>query len=73
MLARSFGIGWVFLLAGIGLLLVCVSVFGNIVTSFSAEGDVDRFSLGNYTELFSQEELSSVTARTMLLGVGTVF
>ncbi len=73
MRARSFGIGWVFLFAGLGLLLVCVSVFGNIVTSFSAEGDVDRFSLGNYTELFSQEELSSVTARTMLLGVGTVF
>ena len=70
---RSFGIGWVYLLAGIGLFLVCISVFGNVITSFSEEGDVDRFSLSNYTELFSQDTLGSVTGRTMVLGFGTVF
>ena len=73
MLGRSFGIGWVFLLAGIGLFLVCISVFGNVITSFSEEGDVDKFSLANYYELFSQDELGSVTGRTILLGFGTVF
>ena len=71
--ARSFGIGWVFLLAGVGLFLVGVSVFGNIITSFSEEGDADRYSLANYIELFSQDTLGSVTVRTIVLGFGTVF
>ena len=71
--ARSMGIGWVFLLAGLGLLLVCISVFGNIVTSFSEEGDIVRFSLANYIELFTQDTIASVTGRTVLLGIGTVF
>jgi len=70
---RSFGIGWVYLLAGIGLFLVCISVFGNVITSFSEEGDVDKFSLANYYELFDQDTLGSVTGRTILLGFGTVF
>ena len=73
LLARSMGIGWVFLLAGLGLLLVCISVFGNIVTSFSEEGDIVRFSLANYIELFTQDTIASVTGRTVLLGIGTVF
>ena len=73
MQGRSFGIGWVFLLAGIGLFLVCISVFGNVITSFSEEGDVDKFSLANYYELFDQDTLGSVTGRTILLGFGTVF
>jgi iron(III) transport system permease protein len=67
------GIGWVYLFAVAGLVLVCISVFGNVITSFSEEGDADRFSLANYYELFSQDELGSVTARTILLGFGTVF
>jgi len=71
--ARSMGIGWVFLLAGLGLLLVCISVFGNIVTSFSEEGDIVRYSLANYIELFTQDTIASVTGRTVLLGIGTVF
>ncbi len=70
---RSYGIGWVFLLAGIGLFMVCISVFGNVITSFSEEGDVDRYSLANYAELFSQDTLGGVTGRTIALGVGTVF
>jgi len=70
---RSLGIGWVYLFAVAGLVLVCISVFGNVITSFSEEGDADRFSLANYYELFSQDELGSVTARTILLGFGTVF
>ena len=70
---RAFGIGWVFLLAGIGLFLVCISVFGNVITSFSEEGDVDRYSLANYVELFSQDTLGGVTGRTIVLGFGTVF
>lgn len=73
MQGRSFGIGWVYLLAGIGLFLVCISVFGNVITSFSEEGDVDKFSLANYYELFDQDTLGSVTGRTILLGFGTVF
>lgn len=70
---RSLGIGWVYLFAGLGLFLVCISVFGNVVTSFSEEGDADKFSFANYYELFAQDELGSVTARTIVLGFGTVF
>ena len=73
MLNRSYGIGWVFLLSGVGLFMVCISVFGNVVTSFSEEGDIDRYSLANYFELFSQDTLGGVTGRTIVLGVGTVF
>ena len=73
MLGRSLGIGWVYLFAGLGLFLVCISVFGNVVTSFSEEGDADKFSFANYFELFAQDELGSVTARTIVLGFGTVF
>lgn len=73
MLGRSLGIGWVYLFAGLGLFLVCISVFGNVVTSFSEEGDADKFSFANYYELFAQDELGSVTARTIVLGFGTVF
>ena len=57
MLNKSYGIGWVFLLSGVGLFMVCISVFGNVVTSFSEEGDIDRYSLANYFELFSQDTL----------------
>jgi iron(III) transport system permease protein len=53
--------------------LVFISVFGNIITSFSEEGDVDRYSMANYVELLSQETLGSVAGRTVLLGFGTVF
>lgn len=67
------GIFWVFLFAVIGLTLVGISVFGNILSSFSAEGDVDRFTFGNYVDLLSQKTLLSVTGRTALLGIGTVF
>ena len=73
MLGRSLGLGWVYLFAGLGLFLVCISVFGNVVTSFSEEGDADKFSFANYYELFAQDELGSVTARTIVLGFGTVF
>ena len=71
--ARINGIGWVFLLAGTGLFLVCISVFGNVLTSFSEEGDAVRYSLSNYAELFSQDTLGAVTGRTVVLGFGTVF
>lgn len=70
---KSYGIGWVYLLAGLGLFLVCISVFGNIITSFSEEGDTIRYSLSNYIELFSQDTLGGVTGRTIALGFGTVF
>ena len=70
---RVLGIGWVFLFAGLGLTLVGVTVFGNILTSFSAEGSTDSYTLGNYVDLFSQETLVAVTGRTALLGIGTVF
>ena len=70
---KASGIGWVFLLSGTGLFLVCISVFGNVLTSFSEEGDVVRYSLANYIELFSQDTLGGVTGRTIVLGFGTVF
>jgi iron(III) transport system permease protein len=70
---RSFGIGWVYLFAGVGLILVSISVFGNIFTSFSEEGDADRYSMANYVEIFSRDNLGSVTGRTIFLGFGTVF
>lgn len=71
--ARFLGIGWVYLFAGLGLTLVSITVFGNILTSFSAEGAADKFTFANYVELFSQDTLLSVTTRTALLGIGTVF
>jgi iron(III) transport system permease protein len=73
MSSKFSGISWVFLFAAVGLALVAISVFGNILSSFSAEGDIDKYTLGNYVDLLSQETLFSVTGRTALLGVGTVF
>ncbi len=70
---RLNGIGWVYLFAGLGLTMVSITVFGNILTSFSAEGSADKYTLGNYVDLFSQDTLFSVTARTAMLGIGTVF
>ena len=65
---RLSGIGWVYLFGGLGLTMVSITVFGNILTSFSAEGSADKYTLGNYVDLFSQDTLFSVTARTAMLG-----
>ncbi len=67
------GIGWIYLLAGLGLALVCVTVFGNILTSFSDSEDSSRYTISNYVELLTQKTLADVTGRTAILGFGTVF
>ena len=67
------GISWVYLLAGLGLALVCVTVGGNILTSFSDAEDSNRYTLANYVELLTQKTLADVTGRTAILGIGTVF
>ena len=72
-MGRVPGIAVVLVLAGLGLGLVCITVFGNILTSFSDAGDAGRYTLANYAEIFAQDTLAGVTGRTAILGVGTVF
>ena len=67
------GIGWVYLLAGVGLALVCVTVGGNVLTSFTDQDGGGHYTFANYAELFTQKRLVSVTGRTAVLGLGTVF
>ena len=59
---RFTGIFWVYAFAAIGLTLVVVSLMGNIVGSFTAEGEIDQFTLGNYPEVFGDEELPAGAA-----------
>ena len=70
---RWSGIGWVYLLAGVGLALVCVTVGGNILTSFVDQDPSGHYTFANYAELLTQKRLASVTGRTAVLGLGTVF
>ena len=67
------GIGWIYLLAGVGLALVCVTVGGNILTSFVDQDPSGQYTFANYAELLTQKRLASVTGRTAVLGLGTVF
>ena len=67
------GIGWVYLLAGVGLALVCVTVGGNVLTSFVDQDGSGHYTFANYAELLTQKRLASVTGRTAVLGLGTVF
>lgn len=66
-------IGWVYFCAAVGLTLVAISIFGNIIGSFSDPQEFDQYTLGNYAELLHEENLLEVLGRTLLLGVGTVF
>ena len=73
MSSRMRDIGWVYLFAAVGLTLVAISLFGNILGSFSDPQAYDEFTLDNYAELFNERDLLEVLGRTLLLGVGTVF
>ena len=73
MSGRMHDIGWVYLFAAVGLTLVAISLFGNILGSFSDPQEFDSFTLGNYAELFNEKNLLEVLGRTLLLGGGTVF
>ena len=73
MSGRMRDIGWVYLFAAVGLTLVAISLFGNILGSFSDPQAYDEFTLGNYAELFNERDLLEVLGRTLLLGAGTVF
>jgi iron(III) transport system permease protein len=66
------GIGWVYLFAAIGLTLIAVSIGGNILSSFQDPENFDAYTLGNYAELFTDEQFFEVSGRTILLGIGTV-
>ena len=72
MRARLSGISWIYALAAIGLAFVVISLLGNVVGSFTAEGEIDDFTLGNYPEVLGDEELPAVLLRTLVLGVGSV-
>ena len=66
-------IGWIYLFAAVGLTLVAISLFGNVLGSFSDPQEFEKFTLGNYAELFNENNLLEVLGRTLLLGAGTVF
>ncbi len=66
------GIAWVYGVAFVGLAFIVISLLGNIVGSFSIEGDIGTFTLTNYIELLEDEELGPVTLRTFALGIGSV-
>ena len=70
---RMRDIGWVYFCAAVGLSLVAISIFGNILGSFSDAQEFDKFTLDHYYELFHERDLLEVLGRTLLLGVGTVF
>ncbi|MEE2970945.1 MAG: ABC transporter permease subunit [Pseudomonadota bacterium] len=70
---RMRDIGWVYFCAAVGLSLVAISIFGNILGSFSDAQEFDKFTLDHYNELFHERDLLEVLGRTLLLGVGTVF
>jgi len=66
------GIGWVYFIAFVGLAFILISLLGNVVGSFSIEGDIGTFTLSNYVDLFTDEELGPVVLRTLVLGLGSV-
>lgn len=66
------GITLIYALAAVGLVMVIVSLMGNVVGSFTAEGEIDRFTLGNYPEVIADSELPAVFLRTFALGAGSV-
>jgi iron(III) transport system permease protein len=65
-------IGSVYGLAVLGLASVTVSLVGTIIASFSEHAEIGHFTLFNYIDLFSDENLLSVTLRTVAFGVGSV-
>ncbi|MCY4551436.1 MAG: iron ABC transporter permease [Defluviicoccus sp.] len=72
MRARPTGIAWVFGLAFLGLAFIVVSLLGNVVGSFSIEGDIGTFTLANYADMLADDELLPVLVRTIVLGLGSI-
>ena len=67
------GIGLIYLFAATGLVLVAVSLLGNIISSFFHSDNGDVLTIENYRLLFGDKDLLDVLWRTIMLGVGTVF
>jgi len=67
------GIGLIYLFAATGLVLVAVSLLGNILSSFFHAENNDVLTLENYRLLFGDNNLPDVLWRTIMLGIGTVF
>lgn len=67
------GIGLIYLFAATGLVLVAVSLLGNVVSSFFHAENSDVLTAENYRLLFGDKDLLDVLWRTILLGIGTVF
>lgn len=66
------GIGSVYGLAVLGLASVTVSLLGTIIASFSERAEIGQFTLFNYVDLLSDDNLLSVTLRTLAFGAGSV-
>jgi iron(III) transport system permease protein len=66
------GIVSIYALAVVGLASVTVSLLGTIVASFSERAEIGQFTLFNYVDLLSDENLPSVTLRTLIFGAGSV-
>ena len=67
------GIGLIYLFAATGLILVAVSLFGNVFSSFFHLEDDSVMTVKNYYLLFGDKDLPDVLWRTILLGIFTVF
>jgi len=71
-MTRGQGIYWVYGTALIGLGLIIISLGGNILGSFSNEGQITDLTLRNYERLLGSPEMPGVLGRTILLGLGTI-
>ena len=72
MRVRPPGIAWVYGFAFLGLAFIVVSLLGNVVGSFSIEGDIGTFTLGNYADVAADTELGPVLLRTLVLGIASI-
>jgi len=71
-MTRGQGIYWVYGTALIGLGLIIISLGGNILGSFSDEGQITDLTLKNYKRLLGSPEMPGVLGRTIVLGLGTI-
>jgi iron(III) transport system permease protein len=69
---RDYRVLLIYGLGAIGLLMVTVSLAGNILGSVSTGSDITKLTLMNYGKLFADPKLLYVCGQTFLLGGGSV-
>ena len=69
---RRGSIGWLYALAFLGLAFVALSLFANVLASFSTEADPTSLTAANYLELLDDGALPMAIVRTVVLGLGSI-